>query len=198
MKLTTYNIVIAGLILFSACKKNDGKDATNPPITNTQEQITTVILKGYNEASPNDVNGQFSVTWEDPDGAGGKAPIIDTFKLDTGIRYLTTVLLLDKTKTPWDTISDEVAEKKNIHQFFYTIGSGLKPYIGVQILDMDDNVPPLPVGLLFAIHSQGADTLQLPVLGSFRMILSHYDGIPKTSLPSPESDIDITFPLKLK
>jgi hypothetical protein len=198
MKVRIKNLVIAGLIMFSACKKNNDKDATNPPITNTQEQITTVLIKGYNEADPSDASKQFSLTWEDLDGVGGKVPSIDSLKLDTVIRYLAHVLLIDKTKTPWDTISAEVAEKKNIHQFFYTVTGSVQPYVSVQILDMDNNTPPLPVGLSIAILTQPTGNTTIPLTGGLRVVLSHYDGIPKTAIPSPESDIDITFPMRLQ
>src|SRR6478609_5796075 len=117
-KNTIYLFIFASVFIVS-CKKNDEKDATNPPITNTQEQITTVILKG------NDPSNQFTVTWEDLDGSGGSAPVIDSLLLDSGNEYTVSVLLLDKTKTPWDTISNEVEEKKNMHQFFYTPSSSL-------------------------------------------------------------------------
>lgn len=44
-----------------------------------------------------------------------------------------------------------------------------------------------------------ADTLyNLPVIGKLNIVLSHYDGIPKTAKPSPESDIDINIPIRLK
>jgi hypothetical protein len=33
--------------------------------------------------------------------------------------------------------------------------------------------------------------------GNMKIILSHYDGIPKTEKPSPESDMEIVFPIKI-
>lgn len=191
LKNTIYLFIFASVFIVS-CKKNDEKDATNPPITNTQEQITTVVLTG------NGSSNQFTVTWEDLDGAGGNAPVIDSLLLDTGIQYNVSVLLLDKTKTPWDTISNEVEEKKNVHQFFYTPSSSLTGKMAITISDFDNNTPPLPVGLRFTINTQSSSGFMLPVTGSLRMVLSHYDGIPKTTTPSPESDIDIQFPVRLK
>jgi hypothetical protein len=191
LKNNIYLFIFAS-VLIASCKKNDGKDATNPPVTNTQEQITTVILTG------DDSSNQFTVAWEDLDGAGGNAPVIDSLLLDTGIQYTVSVLLLDKTKTPWDTISHEVEEKKNVHQFFYTRSSSLADKMSITISDFDNNTPPLPVGLRFVINTQSATGFMLPVTGSLRMVLSHYDGIPKTTAPSPESDIDIQFPVRLK
>jgi hypothetical protein len=181
-----------------SCKKNEGKDAANPPVINTQEQITTVVLTGYNKLLPNDPFYQFAVRWEDLDGAGGSPPVIDSLVLDTGVRYIVRVLLLDKTKTPWDTISNEVEEKKNMHQFFYNPGNHLINKMTIRILDVDDNTPPLPVGLSFMVDTQSPAAYLLPVYGNLNMVLSHYDGIPKTAAPSPESDMDILFAVKLK
>lgn len=193
IKYKYYSILFI-LGTLTACKKNDGKDASNPPIINAQEQITTVTLTGYKT----DSSAMFSVTWEDLDGPGGQSPAIDSLVLDTGTQYNVKVLLLDKTKTPWDTISNEVEEKKNVHQFFYTPDAGLSNKMSISILDYDDNTPPLPVGLSFVIKTQSSSAFELPFAGSLRMVLSHYDGIPKTATPSPESDIDIRFPVRLR
>ena len=195
----TIIIAMAGLLSFSSCKKEDGKkDSTTPPIINPEEQITTVVLTGYNHDDPSNVAYQFSVKWEDVDGAGGNAPAIDTLLLDTGIEYHVHVLLLDKTKTPFDTISNEVLEESKVHQFFYKPDVNIANKITIERLDFDNNVPPLPLGLEFHMNTQSTTPYLLPVKGSINMVLSHYDGIPKTTAPSPESDIDIAFPVRLK
>ncbi len=199
LKQTLSLLAIAALIFTSSCKKDDDKkDATTPPVTNPEEQITTVILKGYDHDNPNEVSHQFSVSWEDLDGAGGNAPIIDSLVLDTGIAYHVHILLLDKTKTPWDTISNEVEEEKNVHQFFYTPSAVLADKMEIERLDYDNNTPPLPVGLEFHMTVLATPAYTIPVVGSLGIVLSHYDGIPKTTTPSPESDVDIAFPVRLK
>jgi hypothetical protein len=187
---------IASLTIFASCKKDD-KDPETPPITVPQEQITTVILTGHDHDNPNDLTRQFVVKWEDLDGSGGNAPTIDTLLLDTGIEYHINVLLLDKTKTPFDTISNEVEELKNIHQFFYQFSESLNKKISIERLDYDNNTPPLPVGLEFHMNTSTVAPLGVSILGSLNIVLSHYDGIPKTAAPSPESDIDIDIPVIL-
>jgi hypothetical protein len=193
-----YYIMIGLFSIVTSCKKNDGKDATNPPAINAQEQITTVVLTGYNELLPDDPSYKFAVTWQDLDGTGGNAPVIDSLLLDTGIQYHVSVLLLDKTQTPWDTVSNEVEEKKNYHQFFYAPDSHLKGKMNITILDFDNNTPSLPVGLKFRMDTRSSLGFTLPVAGNLNMVLSHYDGIPKTASRSPESDIDILFPVRLQ
>lgn len=191
-------LAVCSLAALASCKKEDTKNATTPATTIPQEQITTVILTGYNHDNPNDVAHQFSVKWEDLDGSGGNPPTIDSLLLDTGIEYHVHILLLDKTKTPFDTVSNEVEELSNIHQFFYTPSASLTGKMTIERLDYDNNNPPLPVGLEFHMNTQSASSFVLPVYGSLNIILSHYDGIKKTALPAPESDIDINIPVKLK
>jgi hypothetical protein len=186
------------LLVLSSCKKGGGKDATNPVVHIPQEQITTVVLDGFNNDNPNDNTHQFHVEWKDLDGTGGNAPNIDSLLLDTGINYHVSILLLDETKNPVDIISAEVEELKNIHQFFYKPGASLDGKMTVQVLDYDNNNPPLPVGLTFLVKTKSSSSFVLPVMGELNIILSHYDGIPKTTSPSPESDLDITFPVRLK
>lgn len=195
----TILVTMTSLLALSSCKKDDEKkDTTTPPIINPEEQITTVMLNGYNHDDPTNPVYQFAVKWEDLDGAGGNAPTIDTLLLDTGIEYHVHVLLLDKTKIPYDTISNEVEEESNVHQFFYTPDANLATKMSIQRLDNDGNTPPLPLGLAFHLNTKSTATYQLPFTGGLNMVLSHYDGIPKTTAPSPESDIDVTFPVRLK
>ena len=189
-------IVFTSTILaFSSCKKDDPK---NPVATNPQEVLTTVIINGYNQNDSNNLKYQFNYKWEDLDGDGGTKPTIDTLTLDTGILYHCKVLILDKTKTPFDTVSFVIEEKKNEHQFFYEPSASLIGKWSTEILDFDDNNPKLPVGLSFKLSTKSNQTYVLPLLGTLNMVLSHYDGVPKTKEKSSESDIDINFPVRLK
>lgn len=187
---------LAGLSLLASCKKSE--DASNPIINTPQEQITTVILSGYNHYKPKDSSYFIHMKWEDLDGNGGMAPAIDSLLLDTGITYDVQLVLLDKTKIPFDTISNEVLERGNMHQFFYTPSVSLLSKIVVERLDMDQNTPSLPIGLNTQWKVLSFPNDSLPLMGTVNIILSHYDGIPKTAFPSPESDIDITIPVRIK
>lgn len=183
------------LAAISSCKKDDPK---NPVKTNSQEVLTTVLLTGYNIDDSLNAKYQFSYKWEDLDGDGGNSPIIDTLALDSGIRYNCKVLILDKTKSPIDTVSVEIENEKNAHQFFYTPSTNLAGKFSTEILDFDDNNPKLPVGLEFNILTKSNQTYNLPLIGSLNIVLSHYDGVQKTTSKSDESDIDINFPVKLR
>lgn len=188
-------LTIITILAFSSCKKDDPK---NPIATNPQEVLTTVLISGYNHDEPNNTKYQFSYKWEDLDGDGGNQPIIDTLVLDTGIEYHCHVLIIDKTKVPYDTVSYAIEEEKNAHQFFYTPGESLIGKLSTEILDFDDNNPKLPVGLEFHLLTKSNQSYALPLLGTLNMVLSHYDGVPKSTSKSDESDIDINFPIRLK
>ena len=183
------------LAAISSCKKDDPK---NPIATNPQEVLTTVLISGYNHDEPNNTKYQFSYKWEDLDGDGGNQPIIDTLVLDTGIEYHCHVLIIDKTKVPYDTVSNAIEEEKNAHQFFYTPGESLIGKLSTEILDFDDNNPKLPVGLSFNLLTKSNQSYTLPLLGTLNVVLSHYDGVQKSTLKSDESDIDINFPVRLR
>jgi hypothetical protein len=188
-------IIITTILVFSSCKKDDPK---KPIATNSQEVLTTVLLTGYNIDDSLNAKYQFSYKWEDLDGDGGNSPIIDTIALDSGIRYNCQVLILDKTKSPIETVSDEIEKEKNAHQFFYTPSTNLVGKFSTEVLDFDDNNPKLPVGLEFNVLTKSNQTYNLPLIGSLNIVLSHYDGVQKTTSKSDESDIDINFPVKLK
>ncbi len=188
-------ITITTILVFSSCKKDDPK---KPVETNSQEVLTTVLLTGYNIDDSLNAKYQFSYKWEDLDGDGGNSPIIDTIALDSGIRYNCKVLILDKTKSPIETVSDEIENEKNAHQFFYTPSTNLVGKFSTEVLDFDDNNPKLPVGLEFNVLTKSNQTYNLPLIGSLNIVLSHYDGVQKTTSKSDESDIDINFPVKLK
>lgn len=180
--------VLAISSFFYSCKDKD-KDPSNPTPINPQELITTVKLTLTDTA---DSNNTFVVQWKDADGPGALAPVIDTLLLDTSKTYTAVVSVLDETKSPVDDIAKEIKEEAESHQFFYTLSSNLTGRIAITRTDKDLNN--LPVGL----ELQLTTTAGAPAQGTLNVVLSHYDGVPKTTSPSAESDIDITFPVKLK
>lgn len=197
---TLYNISIAtlaGLMIFPSCRKTNN-DPSNPPVTLPQEQITTVIFKGHLTSDPLNPLHQFSYQWEDTDGIGGQMPVIDTIRIDTGIRYTVSLVLLDKTKNPWDSISVEIAELGNVHRFFYDTDEYLDDKLKIEITDFDNLSPAQPIGLHTTWDTRSLAAYPLPAIGNLRLVLSHYVGIPKSEIPSPDTDIDILFPVVLK
>ena len=196
--MKNYNQTIVALLTILTISSCSKKDPKKPIITNPQEMLTTILVKGYNQNDSLNPNYQFTYKWEDLDGDGGNLPVIDTLNLDSGIIYKCEIIIIDKSKTPFDTVTNAIEEEKNVHQFFFAPSANLTGKIKTEILDFDTNIPSLPVGLSFNFITKSNQSFTTPIFGSLNIVLSHYDGVPKTIEKSSESDIDITFPLKLK
>jgi hypothetical protein len=185
-----YILLIAGIFPFlvGSCKKKEDLKAVEPPFVNPGELITTVRLIFTDSANSSSVT---TATFNDPDGEGGNGPTqFDTIKLSANKTYLVSVLLLDVTKSPVDTISNEVLEEANDHMFFFThttVG------ITTSYLDMDTNSPPLPVGL-----STKWVTGSAPANGISQVILKHQPGVKDGTSGPGDTDVDVSFPCKIQ
>jgi hypothetical protein len=58
--------------------------------------------------------------FDDADGDGGEAPVIDAIMLATGVTYDLTVRLQNKLEAPPEEITDEVRDESDEHQLFFT------------------------------------------------------------------------------
>lgn len=184
-----YSILfLSSVFFFSACNDKD-KDPTKPTPVNPKELITTVKLTLTDTAN---TANSFTVQWRDADGPGALPPVIDSLVLDAGKVYSVNVTVLDETKTPVFNVTEEIEDEADEHQFFYTASSSLSGRININRLDTDVNGLPLGLELLLSTTSGAA------VSGSLNVVLSHYDGEPKTTSPSAESDVDITFPVRIR
>ena len=167
-------ILIAGM---TACHKKDPKPENHPQ--NESELITTVRLQFIDSASGDTSSFQF----RDPDGEGGNAPLaFDTLKLDANHSYQVSILLLDESKNPVDTVSNEVLQESSDHLFVFNV-SGAK--LGITILDKDNNN--LPVGLKTRWRTGN------PSQGTAEVVLRHQPGIKDGTAAPGESDVDVTF-----
>lgn len=182
--MTKINTLLFAMILIAdmltGCKKDNDK-IPDPPL-HEGEVITSLRLTFTDSANSSNVA---TATFKDPDGDGGNAPTqFDTIRLDANKTYLVSILLLDETKTPADTISSEVKEEANDHHFFFH-HTGVT--VATTYLDEDTNTPPLPLGLKTRWKTGNAGN------GTSQVILKHQPG-EKDGTESPgETDIDITF-----
>lgn len=146
------------IVALPGCK-DDEEDPPAPPVVNEEELITTVRLTMVPA-----LGGDTAVfDWLDLDGDGGNTPIITGDTLVTGTVYNASLLLLNETENPADTISNEVADEAEAHQFFFaTMGSGLT-WTSYDDVDADGN----PVGLASTWTTAGAGS------GSISVVLRH-------------------------
>lgn len=177
-------MAFAMAITVSACKK-DGDDVTKPTDTNDEELITTVKFLITDTDSP---NTQYVFQYRDVDGLGGNAPSIDTIKLKADKVYAVEILLLDETKTPFDTVSNEVKKESDEHLFVFEPSSS---NINVTINDFDTNIPPMPLGLV-STWSIGAS-----INTSIKVSLKHQPGIKNGDPSRGETDVEVIMPIEI-
>jgi len=135
-QIITVATLIATIAMFNqGCKPKE----VAPP--NETELITTVKLSFTDSANTSD---KITFAFIDIDGAGGNAPSqFDSIKLAPNKTYNVQIVLLDESKTPADSISNEVLKEGVDHQFFINIGAGLNIVASYQDLDANSN----PIGL---------------------------------------------------
>lgn len=129
-------------------------------------------------------------SWSDADGSGGNAPTVDTMKLTSGKSYSAKAKVYDSNN---NDITSTIESEADQHQFFYQPKDGAATRMTVAVTDKDKNS--LPVGLAVTIGVLPGSM----VSGALNVVLSHYDEVKKDgSTKSPESDIDIDFPVLIQ
>lgn len=189
LKFVLFALVVATT---AACKKDDGA-VPNPVNPNDGELITTVKLIIAPASNP---SAEMYASYRDLDGDGGNNPIIDTIRLDANTDYTVQLLLLDETKNPIDTISYEVEEEKDEHQFFF---SNIGTYnLTTTYLDFDDNGVPLGLNIQWNTTTGFTEKTN-----KFKVVLKHQPGEKPTSGTTGEeslgeTDIEVYFPILIQ
>lgn len=186
-KITTQTLLILLAVLslsLNSCKKEDTAD---PQPVNPNELITTVKVYFTNASTGSLAD---SVTFRDIDGPGGNAPVQDSLFLDANSQYNAQVVVLDESKTPADTISNEIREEDDIHLFVYepSVSTG---FLSTTILDTDDNGDGLGLELRVETFS--------PATGSWKITLRHYDSIQDKDDDTNrfDSDVEVSFGVRV-
>jgi hypothetical protein len=187
MKTYKKSLLLLSLATLSIMGCKDDEETTNPLPIDQGELITTIQLLMRDTLT----NVTDTITYSDSDGPGGNAPVIDSILLSSGSVYEMSLLLLDQSKTPFDTISNEVEEEADQHLFVFT-ASPATNFITVNITDSDVNGN--PVGLHSYVNCQGSG------IGLLGLVLRHYNtAADKTNgTSSYDSDIDVTFAVRLQ
>lgn len=187
MKRQLLHLSFAALLTataFTACKKDKGE-------TNEEEVITTLQLT----FTPQGGGTPLVYKFEDADGPGGAAPVIDQIILAPSKSYDVALQLLNKTVSPAEDITEEVEEESDAHRFYFAPAAGSN--ITVSDLDQDDNG--VAVGLNSVWTTGAAAT------GSIKVTLRHYPAVPPNKaagdlVDSQKSgtDIEATFTTKIQ
>lgn len=182
-KLKPFYFLVALMVMGAQACKDENPNPDDQPVDET-ELITTAKLVITDSATG--ISNAF--VFSDPDGEGGNNPVqFDSILLSANRTYTCKVILLDESKTPADSISNEVIEEAEDHLFvFQTTISGLR----IQTTDKDNNNLPLGIRSLWRTTSAGSGTVQVK--------LKHQPGV-KTGSPDPgETDLDIQFQCKIQ
>jgi len=173
------------IVFFMSCKKDDDQVTLPQPILNSPELITSMVLQFTDSANATNI---IKAEFRDPDGPGGKpASKFDTIKLASNRTYLVKLMLLDETKNPTDTVSDEIWEERNDHQFFFMHSV---TNISTSYLDFDTNGLPLGLSTKWRTKNAGSATSQI--------ILKHQAGIKNGTQNIGDTDVDILFQSKIQ
>ncbi len=151
MKTAIWILVLAALyfsVFLNGCKED------NPAPINEEELITTLRLTFTPTAGAAAI-----LQWQDLDGSGGNFPVITTDTLSANVAYAVTVEILNESVIPVDTITTEIQEEGEVHQFFFQPDSALN--LDFTYSDLDDGGH--PIGLISVAQSGTASTGALTV-----------------------------------
>jgi hypothetical protein len=170
--------------VFTACKKDKGE-------SNEEEVITTLQLT----FTPQGGGAPLVYKFEDADGPGGAAPVIDQIVLAPSKSYNVALQLFNKTANPVEDITEEVEEESDAHRFYFAPAAGSN--ITVSNLDKDGN------GIDLGLNSVW--TTGAAATGSIKITLRHYPAVPPNKaagdlVDSQKSatDLDPTFTTKIQ
>ena len=190
---------------FIACKKDKKEDPAPQqpaPPANEAELITTMKITLRDTATQTITTYVFS----DLDGAGGNPATFGNSGADSVINitanhvYEATILLLDQTKTPADTISNEVEEEGADHMFFFNsiapTGTPYNTYLSgsmtnIKYLDLDANNRGIGLSTLWTAPSM------MMAKSPLTIELKHQPNVKDGSYAPGETDIQVGFKLKV-
>lgn len=184
-KRTTLVLLLAFAIAASwnGCKKDD--DNTPTPPANEEEVITTMTLTFVDSSNHANIK---HATFRDPDGDGGLGyDIFDSIKLEPNKTWLTSIVLLNETQNPADTISNEVLDEGVDHLFCFTPTGTSATVVKT---DLDNNG--LPIGLQTKWYTTAAGD------GTMQVELRHQPGVKNGTCGVGDTDISVDFKVKVQ
>ncbi len=176
----------ASTLMLSSCKK-DKDDEENEEEVITTMQLTFVPVGGGTTVS---------YKFDDPDGPGGANPTKDIITLAPNKSYSVTVQLLNKTVTPAEDITIEVAAEAQAHRFYY------QPSVGsnITVSGLNNDAASVPLGITSTWTTTTAATS-----GNVKVTLRHYPGNPPNKAAGDlvdnsksSTDIEVQFDTRVQ
>lgn len=173
--LSSLLILLLTIPFLNGCKKHDHTE---------QENITTIKLlvtgPGFNQ----------TFTWNDADGPGGNAPVIDEIALPASTAGLQcAVLVSDESQSPAVDYTSEILAENEAHLFIWTITGGAS----LTITGADQDASGKPFSQITNWVTGQAST-------GFLNVKLYHEPTDKTNSANPggEVDFDIAFPVKIQ
>ncbi|MSP69390.1 MAG: hypothetical protein EXR20_03885 [Bacteroidetes bacterium] len=188
MKRKTMKLLFATLAvatIWTGCKKDKDLVPVPQPVQNESEVITTMKLTFVDSSNISNIK---YATFRDPDGDGGLGyDIFDTIRLEPNKTWITTIILLNETVSPADTISNEVLEEGVDHLFCFSPTG-----ISATVIKTDLDANSLPIGLQSKWRTTATG------LGTMQVELRHQPGIKDGSCTPGDTDIDVVFQTQIQ
>ena len=184
---------------FTACKKDKKEDPAPQqpaPPANQAELITTMKVTLHDTTTHTNTTYVFS----DLDGPGGNPATFGNSGADSIINITATQLLLDESKSPVDTISNEVEEEGADHMFFFNsiapTGTPYNTYLSgsmtnIKYLDLDANNRGIGLSTEWTAPSM------MMAKSPLTIELKHQPSVKDGSYAPGETDIQVGFKLKV-
>ena len=167
--------MLSGLIFLNAC--------TDQNLTE-QENITTIKLlvtgPGFDQ----------TFTWNDSDGPGGNAPVIDEIVLPASTTGLQCAILVsDESQSPAVDYTAEISAENTAHLFTWTVSGGAS----LTITGADQDAYGKPFSQITNWVTGQSST-------GFLNVKLYHEPTDKTNSANPggEVDFDIAFPVKIQ
>ncbi len=168
--------------LFISC------DPKDPDITNGEELITTLIY----EVTDNDSGTISEFIFRDLDGEDGNDPVVTVPVLKSNSSYSGSIILLNESVDPTESVDEEVAEEDLDHQLFFD-----SEILAVAYADTDSEGN--PIGLASSFNTGDAGT------GTLKITLRHKpakdaEGVKDNDITNAggETDIEVTFDVSIE
>jgi hypothetical protein len=176
--------LLFSILLLNSCKDDD-------PVLENDEEIITTLTYTLTPTSGDVVTLSFS----DLDGDGGNAPIITGGTLQANMNYTGVLDLKNDSVNPAESVTDEIEEEKEDHQFFFATGGGVD--LTVSYTDQDANGNPL--GLATTLNTATVSS------GNLTVVLRHQpdknaSGVETGDIANAggETDIEVTFDIEIQ
>ena len=178
-----YTLLLLTIVLFTACEKDP-----EPP--NEEEVITTLnyIL------TPSSGGDAITLSFVDLDGDGGDAPTITGGTLAADVVYTGRLDLLNEAESPAESITDEITEEDEDHQFFF---ASSKSDLTVVISDQDADGNPVGLSSTLTAGAAGSGNLTITLRHEPNKSASGVSGGDITNAGG-ETDIEVTFPIDVE